>query len=125
LRYEYGHIKIGWTPLETAVSRHIASTRYPNTADEQDFIMLDASPVIDNSELSLRSPYGWLRPVRFAAAAGRVNEIFVYPRGAGDPTAEAIRASFKTGQRAELGGGGVLCTTVFFVKAAEWSVEIR
>jgi hypothetical protein len=87
------------TPLETAVSRHIASTRYPNTADEQDFIMLDASPVIDNSELSLRGPYGWLRPVRFAAAAGRVNEIFVYPRGAGDPTAEAIRASFKRTRR--------------------------
>src|SRR5262249_6961577 len=38
--------------------------------------------------------YGDLRPIRVTDAGGSRVETFVYPRGAGDPSGESVRASF-------------------------------
>jgi len=78
-------------PLETSITRYIASVRDPGSGDQQNFIALASNPMLSAEEDPVRSPCGWLRPVRSRALAA-----FVYPRGAGDPDAEAIRASFKT-----------------------------
>ncbi|MBI4873661.1 MAG: hypothetical protein HY822_03395 [Acidobacteria bacterium] len=76
-------------PLETAVGDRVASTRYPGAADQQNFIALDPEARFDRTEPPLRSPYGWLRRVRLTG------NVFVYPRGAGDPEAETVRAGFR------------------------------
>jgi hypothetical protein len=81
-------------PLETHIASQIASTRYPGAGDQQNFIALDPKAAFDRSEEPVRSPYGWLRPVRVTGAA-RANEVFIYPRGAGDPAAEDVRRSFR------------------------------
>src|SRR5205823_5059950 len=43
---------------------------------------------------SIRSTYGDLRPVR-AVTSGAINRTFVYPRNHSDPSAQAMRDSFK------------------------------
>ena len=45
-------------------------------------------------EEPLRSTYGDLRPVRVVTAE-EANRTFVYPAGAGDPAADAVRAGFQ------------------------------
>jgi hypothetical protein len=44
-------------------------------------------------EKLLRSTYGDLRPIR-VTVNGEKNRTLIYPRGAGDPDAEAVRKSF-------------------------------
>jgi hypothetical protein len=61
--------------------------------DQQNFISLDASPTIDATTPVRRTAYGDQRPVRVTTGTNSVT-TFVYPRTAGDPTAEAVRASF-------------------------------
>ena len=41
----------------------------------------------------MRSPYGYLWPVRVRTSDGE-NRIFIYPRNGGDPSAEAVQDSF-------------------------------
>jgi hypothetical protein len=77
-------------PLETAITRYIASVRDPESGDEQNFIALASNPMLSAEEDPVRSPSGWLRPVR-----SRALSAFVYPRSAQDPTAEAVRDSFR------------------------------
>jgi hypothetical protein len=76
--------------LEVHVSTHTASVRYPGGADEQNFISLASTPLMSAGEDAVRGSYGWLRPVQ-----ARTNLTFVYPRGAQDPPASAVRASFR------------------------------
>ena len=80
-------------PLRVKVTDRLASTSYADDGDEESFLSLTGSRV-DAGDERLRSTYGWLRPVRAAAADG-VNRTFVYPRGRGDPPAEQVRASFR------------------------------
>ncbi|HWQ56939.1 MAG TPA: hypothetical protein VN442_24840 [Bryobacteraceae bacterium] len=77
-------------PLRSRVGGYIASVRYPDGTDEQNFISLASNPGIAADEDPLRSSYGWLRPVR-----SRSNITFIYPRVTGDPPAEAVRVSFR------------------------------
>ena len=62
--------------------------------DQQSFLALKATHRLDASAAPMRSAYGDLRPVQVTDAEGGPIETFVYPRGAGDPAAEAVRASF-------------------------------
>jgi hypothetical protein len=80
------------TPLERSSRAGIQSVRYPNGSDEQNFIAVGAAPTFSEAP-ALRSTFGDLRPVgvRVSSVA---NTTFVYPRGAGDPEAEAVRESF-------------------------------
>src|SRR5262249_11235897 len=75
-------------PLDRSRSAGIQSVRYPNGRDEQNFIAIGASPAFAD-ETPMRSTFGDLRPVRVSAST-----TFVYPRTAGDPTAEAVRKTF-------------------------------
>lgn len=77
-------------PLRSTFGGYVASVRYPDGTDEQNFISLASNPGIAADEDPLRSSYGWLRPVR-----SRSNITFIYPRADGDPSAEAVRASFR------------------------------
>jgi hypothetical protein len=79
-------------PLERSSRDGIQSVRYPNGSDEQNFIAVGAVATFVETPL-LRSTFGDLRPVRVRVSSP-ANATFVYPRGAGDPQAEAVRKSF-------------------------------
>ena len=79
-------------PLTRSDTAQIASVRYPGGADQQNFIAVDAKPGLTPEKL-LRSTYGDLRPIR-VTVDGEKNRTLIYPRGAGDPEAEAVRKSF-------------------------------
>jgi hypothetical protein len=80
--------------LVSTVAGGIAGVRYPDQTDEQTFIAIgpgtfttDGSPV--------RGGYGDLQSIRYEGAP---NQIFVYPRTGSEPTATAVRDSFKITQ---------------------------
>jgi hypothetical protein len=79
-------------PLTRTGSAEIASVRYLNSEDRQNFIALDRAPTMVPEAL-MRGSYGDLRPVR-VTVPGDVNRTFIYPQAAGDPDAEAVRKSF-------------------------------
>ena len=81
------------TTVNAGFTSHIASVRYPTGGDEQNFIALHPSPTLSTTIATVRSAYGDLRPVRMVSNAADA-QTFVYPRGAGDPTAESVRTSF-------------------------------
>jgi len=81
------------SPLRTKITERLATTSYSENADEQSFLLLGEGTAAKEEE-RVRSTYGWLRPVRAPAVKG-VNHTFVYPRSPGDPSAEAVRASFR------------------------------
>jgi hypothetical protein len=64
-------------------------------SDQQHFIALDDDHRLDTSASSVRGGYGDFKPVQVTNGAGKVVDTFVYPRSAGDPDAESLRASFK------------------------------
>jgi hypothetical protein len=80
------------TALSTTQTSHIASVAYPGRTDEQSFIALHPSPTL-TALTSVRSSYGDLRPIRMVSGSANA-QTFVYPRSAGDPTAESVRTSF-------------------------------
>ncbi|MBN1515788.1 hypothetical protein JXA32_04390 [Candidatus Sumerlaeota bacterium] len=63
--------------------------------DQQNFIALQLSHQLDANSPSVRGGYGDFRPVRVTDSNRGTVETFVYPRNAGDPDAESVRASFK------------------------------
>src|SRR5205814_56274 len=63
--------------------------------DQENFIALKDTHQLDGTEKVVASGYGDLRPVRVTDAGGGPVETFVYPRGAGDPSGEKVRASFE------------------------------
>jgi len=80
------------TPIKRSSRDGIQSVRYPNGSDEQNFIAVDASPTFSEASM-LRSTFGDLRPIRVSVSSA-ASTTFVYPRGAGDPRAEAVRKGF-------------------------------
>jgi len=62
-------------------------------SDQQNFISLDSTPTVDTSTATRRTGYGDQRPIRVTNSDAAVS-TFVYPRSAGDPTAESVRTSF-------------------------------
>lgn len=77
--------------LERSHREGIQSVRYPKGSDEQNFIAVGASTFAQAP--LLRSTFGDLRPVRKNVSTA-ANTTFVYPRGVGDPQADAVRKSF-------------------------------
>ncbi len=63
--------------------------------DQENFIALKATHELDASAPAVRGGYGDFRPVRVTDSRRETVETFVYPRNAGDPTAEAVNDSFK------------------------------
>ena len=84
------------SPLVTSATSadRIARTSYKAGTDEQTFIELGKNVVLA-SDPPVLSSYGQLRPVR-ATTDDTAHRTFVYPRTANDPTAEAVRDSFKS-----------------------------
>ena len=82
------------TPLKTAFTGHTTSVAFPKGADQQNFLSLHADATVARDEKAVRSPYGWLLPVRMTSP-DKENRTFVYPEGKGDPDAEAVRTSFR------------------------------
>ena len=80
------------TSTSCGFSLAIASASEP---DQQNFIALKETHQIDASASPVRSGYGDLRPVRVTDSRGATVETFVYPRSAGDPSAEDVLASFR------------------------------
>ena len=78
-------------PLTRSGSDRMASVRYPGGTDQQNFIA-DRCPSVLTPEKPVRSTYGDLRPIR-VTVGGEGNRTLIYPRGAGDPDAEAVRKS--------------------------------
>lgn len=85
-------------PLRPKFGEHTAATAYSEDRDEQSFLWLDAGATALVADAGpIQSTYGWLRPVRVAAISG-VNCTYVFPRNAGDPSAEKLRQSFRLTQ---------------------------
>lgn len=62
--------------------------------DQQNFIALAPTHQLDATDPAVRGGYGDFRPVRVTDSKGGPVGTFVYPRNAGDPLAESVRASF-------------------------------
>lgn len=95
-------------------------TQYPNGTDEETFIALDASPFFTEGS-PLRSTYGDLVPVRMQVE-GNVSRTFVYPRGKTDPTAEAVRSSFRVQPKGFSSTLGVVAGTTYVGRTAAGGV---
>jgi hypothetical protein len=75
----------------------LATTAYGENGDEQSFLTVRGGAIVPEPGERVRSTYGWLLPVRAMATNG-VNETFIYPRSAGDPTTEEILQHFHATQ---------------------------
>ena len=83
----------GAQTLRDSFGGRIARTSFSSGGDEQTFIALNPSAVLEDGGATMRSPYGDLWPIRIKTA-DEENRIFIYPRNGGDPSAEAVRDSF-------------------------------
>ncbi len=83
----------GAETLKASFGGRIARTSFPSGSDEQNFIALNPSASIEDGGATMRSPYGYLWPLR-VRTSDQENRIFIYPRNGGDPSAEAVRDSF-------------------------------
>jgi hypothetical protein len=84
----------GAVSLDTALTPHLASVSFPGEADQQNFIALHPSPTITATDAVRRSSYGDLLPVRMVSDTTN-NVTFIYPRSTGDPSADAVRKSYR------------------------------
>lgn len=66
---------------------------YPTNTDEQSYIALHTDTSLDAATPPLRSTFGDLRPVRMTTKDA-VNRTVIFPRAAGDPTADQVQISF-------------------------------
>ncbi len=62
--------------------------------DQQCFLALKSTHRLDASTAPMRSAYGDLRPIQVTDSEDGTVETFVYPRAAGDPSAETVLVSF-------------------------------
>ncbi|MFO1488948.1 MAG: hypothetical protein U1F65_10770 [Verrucomicrobiota bacterium] len=63
--------------------------------DQQNFLALKSTHHLSATNNLVRGGYGDFLPVRVTDAQGGTVETFVYPRNAGDPSAESVQDSFK------------------------------
>jgi ketosteroid isomerase-like protein len=75
-------------PLQVTAKDGIVMTAYDAGGDEQCFIAIGERE-LDRSDDAVQSSYGWLRPIRSPA-----RQTFIYPRNAGDPSADIVRDSY-------------------------------
>ncbi len=82
--------------LQVHLGDRSASTRYPDEigqGDEEHFLIVNKGPVALEAGKSIRSTYGWLKPVRVTSQAENI-DVFTYPRSAQDPSAVEVHESF-------------------------------
>lgn len=86
----------GQTALLQSVSRdhRIARVSFQGGADSENFILLSAQGAAMTTGAPLRTSFGFLAPVQ-AVTSDTAHSTFIYPEGAGDPSAEAVRDSFR------------------------------
>jgi hypothetical protein len=92
-------------PLEISMSGEWLGTNYPEGQDQQCFVLLNSNTAIDTTASSIKSTYGWLKPVKVSTSEPSV-DVLIYPRTAEDPSANTLRESFswtKDGFRTALG----------------------
>jgi hypothetical protein len=80
--------------LDVGYTGGIASMSYPWLPDEQHFIAVQSGARLDPAAPLIRGGVGDVRPVRLTVPGAATNEVFVYPRSAGDPAAADVRSSF-------------------------------
>jgi hypothetical protein len=88
-----------------AARERMASATLPGGSESQHFILVDAEGLEMTPEPLVRTSYGDVRPVR-VKSSGAPLRTFIYPRGDGDPSGEAVRDSFRrtpTGWTSDLG----------------------
>jgi hypothetical protein len=79
--------------LVTSVANNIASTKFSNGTDEQNFIAVGgAGGTLAMDGPVVRSGYGDLQSVRYTSTG--THRTFVYPKSAGAPDGAAVRDSF-------------------------------
>ncbi len=81
--------------LDVSYDGGIASLTYPDSGDEQHFIAVQADARLDTAPDLIRGAVGDIRPVRLTVPGAATNEVFVYPRSEGDPSAADVRTSFR------------------------------
>jgi hypothetical protein len=79
----------------TSATERIASVRYPGGRDSENFILLQSDGVEMTREAPVRTSYGDVVPVRATSHDPR-SRTFIYPQGEGDPSASAVRDSFRS-----------------------------
>ncbi|HVR83551.1 MAG TPA: hypothetical protein VMU54_04520, partial [Planctomycetota bacterium] len=86
----------GAKPLAPSLSpdHRLARVSYPGASDAQNFILLNTAGTAMAAGAALRSSYGMLTPVE-ATTTDEEHRTFIYPEGAGDPSAAAVRDSFR------------------------------
>jgi hypothetical protein len=95
----------GRTRLVTHAANQVASTAYPRMSgtmtmaspaemDQENFIALNGGDRMDTTLPAVRGGYGDLLPIRVSGSNHGPVQTFVYPRGAGDPSAESVLRSF-------------------------------
>jgi hypothetical protein len=97
--------------LETSVKDRIASCRYSDEGDEQNFIVLDKDATL-TAEDRVRSTYGDLLPVRSVGSAETLS-VFVYPRRPEDASAEEVRKTFHRRADGFVSAAGFLVKDVY------------
>ncbi|MCC5936817.1 MAG: hypothetical protein JJU34_06015 [Lunatimonas sp.] len=80
--------------LDVQVSDQLAKTQFSGSRDSQHFIALNRDSHFDGSSLSLKSSYGWLKPLRLESTSGSV-DLLIYPQKPNEPDASAVAQSFR------------------------------
>ena len=78
--------------LETSIANGIASTKYPDGPDTQNFIGLNNNGTVAVDGAAIRSTYGDLLPVKFQSNDER-QIVFIYPQSTNDPDALEVKRS--------------------------------
>ncbi|WP_114749089.1 hypothetical protein [Pleomorphovibrio marinus] len=81
------------TALELNIDKDQMTTSYGDGQDQQCYIPINREVDIDSSAKSIKSTYGWLKPVRVTSPE-KTLDMLVYPRNANDPSASQVKASF-------------------------------
>jgi hypothetical protein len=81
-------------PLLSEVTAREATASYAKNSDVQNFLALDPSASLLQSEPRVRSTYGDLRPIIYSGNDAE-NRTFIYPRNNDQPSGDEVLKSFK------------------------------
>lgn len=81
-------------PLDVRIDGRMVSTGYHGAPDRQYFLGLNEDLVQVAGDSAIQGTYGTLQPILFSTQDS-VLQVFVYPRGAGDPEGAAVMDSFR------------------------------
>ena len=83
----------GATVTTTSISgaAGIASTTWPGSLDQQNYMTISANPTTMVNEANQRTSFGDITPVR-AFTSDATQTTFIYPRNSSDPSAASVRS---------------------------------